>query len=115
MLHATLQPPSSNSRHVTFSQYNVPTANHIGDDFSPKPLAFPQPRLPPLSTSDFLQNDGCLGHLPMIIHTPEQRGFQWIVTTGPLSWPLGHMQKPLQPPLNQIHQLETLTRRQRRL
>jgi hypothetical protein len=68
-----------------------------------------------LPISSRTTDHGCLGHLPMIIHTPEQRGFQWIVTTGPLSWPLVHIQKPLPPPLNQIHQLETLARRQRRL
>lgn len=41
MLHTTLQPPSSNSRHVTFSHYTVPNRNHIGADFSPQPSRIP--------------------------------------------------------------------------
>lgn len=41
MLHTTIQPPSSNSRHVTFSHYNVPTRNHIEPDFSPQTSRIP--------------------------------------------------------------------------
>jgi hypothetical protein len=44
MLHAIQQPPSSNSRHITFSHYNIPTRNHIGAEFSPQ-----TPRIPSVS------------------------------------------------------------------
>ena len=44
MLHTIQQPPSSNSRHVTFSHYNLPTRNHIGAEFSPQ-----TPRIPSVS------------------------------------------------------------------
>jgi hypothetical protein len=44
MLHTIQQPPSSNSRHVTFSHYSVPTRNHIGAEFSPQTS-----RIPPAS------------------------------------------------------------------
>ena len=41
MLHTTLQPPSSDARHVTFSHYNIPTRNHIGTEFSPQTSRIP--------------------------------------------------------------------------
>lgn len=44
MLHTIQQPPSSNSRHVTFSHYSLPTRNHIGAEFSPQ-----TPRIPSAS------------------------------------------------------------------
>ena len=44
MLHTIQQPPSSNSRHVTFSHYSIPTRNHIGAEFSPQ-----APRIPSVS------------------------------------------------------------------
>jgi hypothetical protein len=44
MLHTIQQPPNSNSRHVTFSHYSVPTRTHIGAEFSPQTS-----RIPPAS------------------------------------------------------------------
>ena len=44
MLHTIQQPPSSNSRPVTFSHYSLPTRNLIGAEFSPQ-----APRIPPVS------------------------------------------------------------------
>ena len=44
MLHTIQQPPSSNSRHVTFSHYSLPTRNHIGAEFSSQ-----TPRIPSVS------------------------------------------------------------------
>ncbi|KAF8814824.1 hypothetical protein BYT27DRAFT_7156612 [Phlegmacium glaucopus] len=41
MLHTTLQPPSCNSRHVTFSHYSISTRNHIEPDFSPQTSRIP--------------------------------------------------------------------------
>lgn len=41
MLHTTLQHPSSNARHVTFSHYNLPTRHHIGSAFSPQNSRIP--------------------------------------------------------------------------
>lgn len=43
MLHTIQQPPSSNSRHVTFPHYSLPTRNHI-EAFSPQ-----TPRIPSAS------------------------------------------------------------------
>ena len=44
LLHTTLQAPSSDSRHVTFSHYSAPTRNHIGTEFSSQTS-----RIPPAS------------------------------------------------------------------
>jgi hypothetical protein len=114
MLHTIQQPPSSNSRHVTFSHYNLPTRNHIGADFSPQ-----TPRIPSVSHAapiDFrYPPERRLSSVTSHDRIPEQLEFQWImimVITGSL---LVHIQKPLLLLLNRVRHPKTHARRHRRL